>query len=159
MFARNWKTACLGGIGACNALDSESFRRQRDGTCDKPPLSDAARAASKVDLNDLWLDLEKGDRRPRTSSRLSSTPRESIAFYEWEEWKPLRIENEKVKALIDWLGSDDEAIWKPAFEELGWFDPRLEIDLVTLMSTVTQPPARQRLVEVLCGYKPGTRGQ
>src|SRR4029077_14324847 len=54
------------------------------------------------------------------------------------------------------LGSDKEEIWKPVFEELEYFDPRLAIGLETLMAKVTDSPARQRMVEVLSGRLAGS---
>ena len=45
-------------------------------------------------------------------------------------------------------------MWKPAFEELDYLDPRLAIDLETLMDRYTEYPVRQRLVEVLSGREP-----
>jgi len=46
----------------------------------------------------------------------------------------------------------------PAFEQLEYFDPRLAIDLVTLMAEVKEAPARQRMVEVLSGRQAGSLG-
>jgi hypothetical protein len=63
--------------------------------------------------------------------------------------KPLTITADRVQTLLVNLGSDKEETWKAAYVELEYFDPRLAIDLPTLMNDVTSPPARQRLVEVL----------
>ena len=70
--------------------------------------------------------------------------------------KPLKIENNAVFDLLDKLASDDEAVWKPAFEELEYFDPRLAVALEALMLDVTESPARQRMVDVLSGRPAGT---
>jgi len=54
-----------------------------------------------------------------------------------------------VQTLLVNLGSDKEETAKSAFEELEYYDPRLAIDLQTLMNDVVTFPARQRMVEVL----------
>jgi hypothetical protein len=65
--------------------------------------------------------------------------------------KPLTISSAQIKALLLKLGNTNEAVWTPAFEELDYFDPRLAIDLETLMGRYTEYPVRRRLVEVLSG--------
>jgi hypothetical protein len=70
--------------------------------------------------------------------------------------KPLKIDNDAAFALIDKLASDDEKVWKPAFEELEYFDPRLAVALEALMLDVTDSPARQRMVEVMSGRPAGS---
>jgi hypothetical protein len=42
-------------------------------------------------------------------------------------------------------------VWKPAYEKLNYFDPRLAINLATLMADVSNPKSRPRLVEILSG--------
>jgi hypothetical protein len=68
--------------------------------------------------------------------------------------KPLTISSAQVKSLLLKLGNDNEAVWKPAFEELEYFDPRLAIDLQTLMERYMDSPTRQRMVEVMSGRRP-----
>ena len=63
--------------------------------------------------------------------------------------KPLAISSARAMALIGKLNNTDERVWKPAFEELEYFDPRLAIGLEELMERVTESPARQRMVEIL----------
>ena len=70
--------------------------------------------------------------------------------------KPLTISSGQVKALLLKLGNDNESVWKPAFEELEYFDPRLAIDLETLMDRYTEAPTRQRMVEVLSAREVGS---
>ena len=70
--------------------------------------------------------------------------------------KPLAISSAQVKALLLKLGNANDSVWKPAFEELEYFDPRLAIDLKTLMDRYTETPARQRLVEILSGREAGS---
>jgi hypothetical protein len=103
-----------------------------------------------------WSDLEKGD-TPATRAllELADRPNDAVAFLA-KKLKPLTISSAQVKALLLKLGNANEAIWKPAFEELDYFDPRLAIDLETLMERYTEYPARQHLVEVLSGREAGT---
>jgi hypothetical protein len=108
-------------------------------------------AAKRKEIESYWADLEKEDAvATRALLLLSARPVETVAFLK-EAMKPLRIEPEAVKALLTKLGSDKDDVWKPAFEELEYFDPRLAIDLSTLMNDVTDSPARERMVAVLSG--------
>jgi len=54
---------------------------------------------------------------------------------------------------LEKLCSHNEDVWKRAFTELEYFDPRFAISLEMLMKLVTSTPARQRTVELLSGYK------
>jgi hypothetical protein len=86
--------------------------------------------------------------------KLSDRPKEAVAFLR-TRLKPLAVSSGQVKALILKLGNANEKVWKPAFEELEYFDPRLAIDLQTLMDRYKEPPTRQRMVEVLSGRPAG----
>ena len=103
-----------------------------------------------------WSDLEKGE-TPATRAllELADRPKDAVAFLA-TKLKPLTISSAHVKSLLLKLGSDNDAVWKPAFEELEYFDPRLAIDLETLMDRYTEYPLRERLVEVLSGREVGT---
>ena len=68
-------------------------------------------------------------------------PKAAAAFLR-KKLKPLTISSAQVKALLLKLGNTNEAVWKPAFEELDYFDPRLAIDLETLMERYTEYPVR-----------------
>src|SRR5262249_44727597 len=81
--------------------------------------------------------------------------KETVGFLK-KQIERLRIDAKRVKALLAALASDKEMVWRPAFEELEYFDPRLAIDLETLMNDVTEAPARQRLAEVLSGRPAGS---
>lgn len=101
-----------------------------------------------------WSDLEKGD-APATRAllELADRPNDAVAFLA-RKLKPLTISSAQVKTLLLKLGNANEAVWKPAFDELDYLDPRLAIDLETLMDRYTEYPLRQRLVEVLSGREP-----
>ena len=103
-----------------------------------------------------WADLEKGETvATRALLNLSDRPNGAVAFLR-SRMKPLTISSGQVKSLILKLGSANKKVWKPAFEELEYFDPRLAIDLPTLMDRYTEYPARRRMVEVLSAREAGS---
>jgi len=109
------------------------------------------------DLQGWWADLQEGE--PKASRALlnfsSIPPEECVAFMK-KRLRPLKLETDDLNVLLSVLGSDKESEWKPAFEQLEYFDPRLAMDLQALMDGVTDYPARSRLVEILCDYPAGT---
>ena len=110
--------------------------------------------ADERKLETWWADLEKGEpEASRALLNLAARPKSAVLFLK-TRLKPLTISSGQVKALLLKLGSSNEALWKPAFEELEYFDPRLAIDLQTLMDRYTEYPVRRRLVEVLSGRDP-----
>jgi hypothetical protein len=111
---------------------------------------------SEKELASWWADLERGDEEAsRALLKLVENRNAAVAFLK-KTMKPLKVDRDKVNDLLESLGSDKEAVWMAAFDELDYFDPRLAIDLETLMADVTQVPTRQRTVEVLSGWKPGS---
>ena len=112
--------------------------------------------ADEKQMEAWWVDLEKGDTAAtRALLNLSDRPKESVAFLQ-KKMKPLTISSGQVKALLLKLGNGNDSVWKPAFEELEYFDPRLAIDLQTLMDRYTESPTRQRMVEILSGREAGS---
>jgi hypothetical protein len=69
---------------------------------------------------------------------------------------PLILPSGKLQALMLKLGNENEAVWKPAFEDLEYFDPRLAMDLQSLMDRFTETRARQRMVEIMTGRPAGS---
>jgi hypothetical protein len=105
--------------------------------------------AGKRQLELSWEDLEKGTAEASQALlELYARAPEAVLLLEGK-MKPLTISSGQVKALLLKLNSADEHLWKPAFEELEYFDPRLAIGLEELMDRVTESPARQRMVAVL----------
>jgi hypothetical protein len=103
-----------------------------------------------------WADLEKGEpEASRAVLKFSETPAETTAFFA-DRLQPLTISMERLGDLLVQLGSDNDAVWKGAFEQLQYFDPRLTVDLEPLMDNATDDVMRARLVEVLTGMSPGT---
>ncbi len=105
--------------------------------------------AGKRQLELCWDDLEKGTAEAsRASLELVARAPEAVLLLKGK-MKPLTITSGQVKALLLKLNSQNEHLWKPAFEDLEYFDPRLAIGLEELMDRVTESPARQRMVAVL----------
>lgn len=117
------------------------------------PLAAAAAAEQKpldeMQLAACWADLEKTEAdAARALLKLADRPTQAVGMLR-EKLRPLKIDAERVQLLLINLASDDERTWKPAYEELEYFDPRLAIDLERLMEDVTTSPTRQRMVEIL----------
>jgi hypothetical protein len=107
--------------------------------------------AGEKQIEAWWVDLEKGDMAAtKALLNLSDRPNDTVAFLK-KRLKPLTISSGQVKALLLKLGNGNESVWKPAFEELEYFDPRLAIDLQMLMDRYTEAPTRQRMVEIMSG--------
>jgi tetratricopeptide (TPR) repeat protein len=114
-----------------------------------PAQKTAAAEKPSDGVDGWWSDLEKTEAvAARALLKLADRPKETVDFLK-TRLRPLKITTDRVQTLLVNLGSDNEETWKPAYEELEYFDPRLAIDLATLMNDVTTSPARQRLVEVL----------
>jgi len=98
-----------------------------------------------------WEDMEKGEpHAARAVLNFAMRPEQAVAFLK-EHLVPLSISEDDVKKLIADLNSEDDNVWKPAFEKLEYLDPRLAIDLETLMNDTVEPLARTRLTEILSG--------
>ncbi|QEH33002.1 hypothetical protein OJF2_14940 [Aquisphaera giovannonii] len=107
-------------------------------------------------LQALWEDLEKDDTEAsRALLTLSTRPADAVAFLD-EHLKPLKLDAVHLKAYLMRLASPNEVLARKAFEDLEYFDPRLAMDLPSLMEKTTETPARQRLVEVLSGRDRGS---
>jgi RNA polymerase sigma factor (sigma-70 family) len=108
-------------------------------------------AADETQMDAWWADLEKEEAEAtRALLKFAGQSKASVAYFK-KKMKPLKIDAARVRSLLTKLASDKEEVWKPAFEEFEYFDPRLAIDLETLMKEVTEAPARQRMVQVLSG--------
>lgn len=103
-----------------------------------------------------WRDLEKAE--PESTRALLQLSRDRVATIALlrGELKPLKLTGDRMKDLLVQLSSEDEKTWKAAFEELEYFDPRLALDLPTLMDVVQATPVRQRLTEILSGRPAGS---
>jgi hypothetical protein len=104
------------------------------------------------DLEALWADLYKDE--PEASSavlKLFKQPERAVPFLK-EKLRPLKMDADRCRQLLTDLGSEDAKVWKAAWDELDYLDPRLAIDLRTLMREVPERPARTRMVE-LCSQR------
>jgi hypothetical protein len=118
-----------------------------------------AKPSSTTELHQMeawWSDLEKDEAAASRALLLMSTrPEQAVAFLK-DNLKPLTLDSVRLKAYLLRLGSPNEAVWRKAFEDLEYYDPRLAMDLQTLMDKVTETPARQRMVEILSSRDPGS---
>lgn len=103
-----------------------------------------------------WKKLELDEpEASRALLKLSRDPVGAMAVMR-AKLKPLKLDGDRLKDLIVQLSSEDEKVWQVAFEELEYFDPRLALDLPTLMDIVQVNPVRSRLTEVLSGREAGS---
>ncbi len=103
-----------------------------------------------------WKKLELDEpEASRALLKLSQDPIAATAIFR-ANLKPLKLDGDRLKDMIVKLSSDEEKVWKAAFEELEYFDPRLALDLSTLMDVVQVAPVRQRLTEILSGRPAGS---
>jgi hypothetical protein len=91
--------------------------------------------ANQRQMESWWVDLEKDDvKASRALLNLYEISDRAIPFLK-DKLKPLKIGSGRVKTLLLKLNSADECLWKSAFEELEYFDPRLAIELTELRKT------------------------
>ncbi|QEL19923.1 hypothetical protein [Limnoglobus roseus] len=112
------------------------------------PVPPANPEAKKKELEALWADLAKDEPvASRAVLKLFAQPEHAVPFLK-ANLGPLKLDADRCKRLLKDLGSGDEKTWRAAWAELDYLDPRLAIDLPTLMKDVTENPARSRMVEL-----------
>jgi hypothetical protein len=112
------------------------------------PAPSLDKVAKKKELETLWAELYKDEPASTAAAiKLFRQPEHTVPFLK-EKLRPLKLEAAGCRKLLGELGSNDEKTWKAAWDELDYLDPRLAIDLPTLMSEVTTNPARTRMVEL-----------
>jgi hypothetical protein len=120
-----------------------------------PSLADDAAKQAKLsrqELEALWSDLYADDPAAANAViKLYKNADASVPFLK-EKLQPLELDADECRRLLKELGSNDEKVWKAAWETLDYLDPRLAIDLPTLMEEVTDVAARTRMVE-LCSQR------
>jgi hypothetical protein len=119
------------------------------------PADDATPQAqvSRKELETLWSDLYGSDPAAANAViRFYKNADAAVPFLK-EKLPPLKLDADQCRRLLKQLGSQDEKVWKAAWEKLDYLDPRLAIDLQTLMDEVTDVPARTRMVELCSGRK------
>lgn len=123
------------------------------------PSPAPAPAAKPPTIEGWWADLGKDEpEASRALLKLAATPKETTAFLK-DKMPPLKVDAARVQFLLTMLGDEKDEVWKPAFEELEYFDPRLAIDIEELMPMVTDTPGRQRMVSVLSGRPADSLGR
>ena len=106
------------------------------------------KAAKAKELETLWAELYKDEPAASTALlKLFKQPEYAVPFLK-VRLRPLKLDEKRCKELLKDLGGDDEKVWKAAWDELDYLDPRLATDLLTLMNDVTEKPSRTRIVEL-----------
>jgi hypothetical protein len=108
----------------------------------------------QAQMQTAWEDLAKTE--PFCSKALldmSAKPDAAVAFLK-ENLKPLKLERSELDQLLKDLGSDDEKVWKTAFEKMKYLDPRLAATLDELVEAAPEQPAHNRLIALLAGQDP-----
>ena len=96
-------------------------------------------AALKKEQEAAWADLATEEKTAsRALLKLSNRPVETVTFLK-SKMKPLMIDEAAVKKLIADLASEDDKVWKPAFETFEYFDPRLAKTLQAVVVAFDEP--------------------
>ena len=104
--------------------------------------------ASQQELEALWSDLYVDDPAAANAViKLYKIPSAAVPFLK-EKLQPLKLDPAQCRRLLLGLGSENEKVWKTAWEKLDYLDPRLAIDLKTLMDEVIDLRVRTRMVEI-----------
>ena len=105
-------------------------------------------------LEELWKFLLLGDDEPLSAKallELSARPTAKVVEFLGEKLKPINITKEKLEKLIGELGDENEEVADAAYSELGYFDPRLELDLETIMKLATSKRHKERMAALISG--------
>lgn len=121
-------------------------------TAEPVPTTNAA--ALKKEQEQCWAELDRNDFPLvlKATLRLSVHPKETVQFLN-VKMMPLKIEKDEAKKRIRDLDSDDENIWKPAFEKLAYYDPRLAMSVKDAYETVSTGPGQKRLMAIFAGQQ------
>ncbi|WP_406694989.1 RNA polymerase sigma factor [Singulisphaera sp. Ch08] len=150
------------GISAAGIRGATATVLQSQASADEPRSDDDSPPTTRVPVTDhqamenWWTELEKDEpEASRALLKLADRPADTVPFLKGK-LKPLILDGNRLKELLVKLGSMDENDWRPAFAELEYFDPRLAVELETLMTDVGESPTRQRIVAVLGGHPADT---
>lgn len=104
-------------------------------------------------MTELWSHLLESEPTSTRAILRLAKHRESVTKFLATKLSPLKATEQDLLDLIAQLGSDDEQIWRAAYQKLNYFDPRLAMGLEEVLSleSVQEYPARHRLVDVLSG--------
>ena len=107
-----------------------------------------ATGLSAEELEKLWTDLYGSDPAATNAAiTLFRNADVSVPFLD-EKLLALKLAPDECRQLLKDLGSNEEAEWKAAWNRLDDLDPRLAIDLPTLMDEVKDALSRTRMVEL-----------
>jgi hypothetical protein len=113
------------------------------------PKSDPDQVRKEMDA--AWVDLlsENEQTAGLAVLRLAARSDEAAAYLK-EKLRPLKLTKERADKLIENLVNKDARVARAAYEELGYYDPRLALGDKDLRDALLEKPASRRLSEVLC---------
>lgn len=112
-------------------------------------------ADSKVDrqkLEALWGDLESTDLVVRTKAMFALIDHPKAVAFLSEKLPPVKESAEQLRSLLTDLNSDDEQVWKAAFEKLRYHDPRTELTAAEQVGLMNTDNGRRLLASVWWGW-------
>lgn len=105
-------------------------------------------------LEELWKLLLHSDDEPMSAKallELSARPNAKVVEILGDKLKPIKITKEKLETLIGELGDVNEETADAAYTELGYFDPRLELDLESIMKLAASKRHKERMAALISG--------
>ncbi len=104
-------------------------------------------------LQELWGMLLDADEAvsSRALLEMSARPKADVVAFLAGKLKPLKLTEERAKQLLAELNDDKEETAKAAFEELGYFDPRLVLQVGDMLKDLPQGRHRERVASLLLG--------
>ncbi len=112
------------------------------------------KVAERHQLEALWKDLETYDPVVRTKAVFALLDHPRAGAFLASKVPPLDASADQLKAWLKDLNSDDDKVWKPAYEELRYHDPRTELTLAEQIELASTDAGRVRLVGIWQGELP-----
>ena len=116
-------------------------------------LQRLAKPSLKPNFQKIWIAFLKDDEEAFVGV-LAMLKHRTDAFAAIQaSLQPIQPTEAECRKLLEALGKDDEKIWRAAWDQLHYLDPRLTFELPKLMAEVPDGLARTRVVELLTGTK------
>ena len=107
------------------------------------------------DLSGAWENLASRDVDTSTHAifEFLQNPKQANEFFQ-EKLRPLSFHPDEFKKLIEELGSDEERVWRSAFRDLSFRDPRIfNRDFMASIDMAPNLNAKRRLVSIVADLK------
>lgn len=115
------------------------------------PVPVVSAEALRKEQEAAWVEIGSVGKLGENTAQIYLRRHDAALAFLKEKMKPLLIDVVNVKRNLVALESNDEKIWKPAFENLNYFDPRLAMTVPQLYDTAKEGKARERVMAVLRG--------